>query len=679
MLEPHSVAVVGASARPGSFGERLAIEALRSPGVAEVHLVHPAYDEVLGRPCVPSLADLDGPVDLVLLGVPDKALVEQVSLAAGRGAGGAVVYGAARGLASELVLAADGLALCGPSCMGFVNPARGVRAIGYLEREPLTPGPVALVSHSGSVFSALLRTHRRLEFSLVVSSGQELLTTTADYLGYALELSQTKVVGLFVETMRDVPALRAALSRAAEHDVPVVALVVGSSPVGSALVGAHSGVLAGAQAAWEALFATYGVHQVLDLDEMADTLELFAIGRRVRPAETTRRRGIASVHDSGGERAMTADLAHVVGVPFGALDPATHDRLAAVLDEGLVAGNPLDVWGVGAGTEALFTKCLVALSGDSAVDVTALAVDLVEEYDGDESYPRAVLAAHAATDKPVVVLSTIANAVDQHWAGLLRAAGVPVLEGLPSGLRALGHLRDAATPPPPPVASLLDAVRRARWLPRLAGLDAVGAFDLLADYGLDVARPCAAGTEDEVVAAAAAVGYPVALKTTAAQHKVDVAGVVLDLADEAALASAYGEMRDRLGPEAVVQPMAAGGTELALGVLRDPHLGPLVMLAVGGTLVELVSQRVVALPPLEEARAAAMLEANPVVRQLLDGARGRPPVDRAAVVDALVGLGRLANELGEAIEALDVNPLVCTPHGAVAVDVLLLPAELPGS
>ena len=198
--------------------------------------------------------------------------------------------------------------------MGFVNVTRGVRAIGYLERDALPPGPIALVTHSGSVFSALLRTHRRLEYSLVVSSGQELVTTTADYLAYALEQAETRVVGLFLETLRDVPRLRAALAEAADRDVPVVALTVGGSRRGQALVDAHSGALAGADAAWEALFAAYGVHRCDDLGELVDSLETFAIGRGCAPRG--RPHGIATVHDSGAERVLVADVAERLGVPF---------------------------------------------------------------------------------------------------------------------------------------------------------------------------------------------------------------------------------------------------------------------------------------------------------------------------------------------------------------------------
>jgi hypothetical protein len=181
--------------------------------------------------------------------------------------------------------------------MGFVNVTTGLRAIGYIERDELRPGPVAFITHSGSVFSALLRTRRHLGFTMAVSSGQELVTTTASYLDYALGLEQTKVVGLLLETLRQPERLRAALARAAAQDVSVVALTVGRSAEGRAMVAAHSGALAGDDGAWEALFDAYGVIRVGDLDEMADTLELFAAGRRAGP--TAGPGGIASVHDSG--------------------------------------------------------------------------------------------------------------------------------------------------------------------------------------------------------------------------------------------------------------------------------------------------------------------------------------------------------------------------------------------
>ena len=686
MLEPRRIAVVGASATPGSFGHRLAGEVASSRKELDLHLVNPRYDTLFDRPCLGSLEEIEGPVDLVLLGVPDRAVEEQMALAARRGDRSAVIYGSlfepdggsalrdrVAGVAREA-----GMAVCGGGCMGFVNVADGVRAIGYVERSPLPSGPVAFVTHSGSVFSAILRTRRHLGFTLVVSAGQELVTTAGAYLDYALDLPGTRVVGLLLETLREPDVLQAALRRAADQDVAVVALTVGSSAAGQAMVAAHSGALAGADGAWEALCEAHGVIRVSDLDEMGDTLELFAAGRRAaasgRPGA-----GIATVHDSGAERALVVDVAEAVGVPFASLGPDTEQRLADLLDPGLVPDNPLDVWGTGSDTEGLFRDCLTAMAADPSVAAVALAVDLVEEYDGDESYPRAVLAAASVTDKPVVVLSNLGSAVDGVAASRIRAGGVPVLEGTRTGLAALNHLlgfgtagggRTVAGPP----ALAVDRSRRTRWRERLTGpaLGGAESFSLLAEYGIPVVPSRSVASVAEAVAAAETLGYPVVVKTDEPSivHKSDVGGVLLGIADAAAVAAAYEDLARRLGPRVLVAASAPGGVELALGLVRDPHLGPLVVVGAGGVLVEVLADRVVRLPPLDERRARTSVE-RLTISALLDGVRGGPAADRDAVTSAVMALGTIAVELGDGLDALDINPLRCGPGGCWALDALI--------
>ena len=662
-MRARSVAVVGASDRPDSFGWRLTTEVLRSPGLERVHLVHPTRREVLGRPCLPSLGDVPEQVDLVLLGIPDAALVPTLEVAEARGDAGAVIYGPAYGVKEAVVAAAGEMALVGGGCMGFVDLTTGVRAIGYLERDPMPVGSIALVTHSGSVFSAMLRTHRRLEYSVVVSSGQELVCTTADHLAYALSLPETRVVGLVLETMRDAVGLQAGLAEAAARDIPVVALTVGSSVRGQALVDAHSGAIAGSDAGWEALFAAYGVHRCADLSELTDSLETFAVARR--PVSSAGR-GLATVHDSGAERVLVADVAERLGVLFAELAPATIARLTALLDPGLEPTNPLDVWGSGADTEDLFGDALAALADDPEVGAVALAVDLVEEYDGDESFPRALEGLLARTDKPVAVLTNLPSAVDRAAAADLRALGIPVLEGTVSGLRALGHLLAPAPRPRPPVT--LDEERRARWQ------DGVGAdwAALLRDYGIGSARASVVATRDDAVAAAEATGYPVVLKTAedAIHHKTEADGVRLGLGDREVVAAAYDDLATRLGPRMVVQSQLTG-VEVALGIVRDPLLGPLVVVAAGGTLVELVAERAVALPPVDRETARAMVAGLRVAR-LLDGYRGSAPADLDSLVEAIIALGQLAVELGDGLQGLDLNPVVVGPTSALVVDALIL-------
>ena len=745
MLEARSIALVGASARPGSFGERMVEEVTRSPARPDVFLVNPRYDQLAGRPCLPSLTELPAPVDLVLLAVPDAALEAQLTLAAQRGDRSAVIFGnahedpvsaplsdgsgpslyqkgrysdpigtstdgatSARGLRERLaaIAKAAGMQLCGAGCMGFINVARGVRAIGYTEPYPAPTGPVALITHSGSVFSAMLRIRRAVGYSIAVSSGQELVTTTPSYLDYALGLPETKVLGLVLEAIRDPAALRQVLTRAAERDLPVVLLTAGNSASGRMMVAAHSGALAAGDGGWEALARRYGIHRVSNLAEFTDSLELFAIGRQPHPARQAGRTGpagIATVHDSGLERAHAADVAEEIGVPFAAISETTKARLAAILDPGLIPANPLDVWGTGADTRSLFASSLITLAEDPSVTAVALAVDMVRELDGDLSYPQAVLEAAGQTTKPVVVLSNLASAVDPEFAAELRRQGIPVLEGMRTGLLALRHLLDhAARSPtaagphdpaasPDPAAQVNPAApagpgaalssRRDRGAALLAA-DASGGARLLAllsEYGIATADVQQAGDSGGVLAAAESIGYPVVLKTAdpAITHKSDARGVVLGIRGPAELAAAYADLAARLGPQVLVCESVPPGTELALGIARDPDLGPLIVVGAGGVLVELLADRAVALPPVDAETARQMISELRVAR-LLAGVRGAPPADLEAVVRSITGLSQLALDLGDELEALDVNPLICGPSSAAAVDVLAISRARPG-
>jgi acetate---CoA ligase (ADP-forming) len=686
LLEPQSIALVGASPRPDSFGDRMVTEVLRSSANLAVHLVNPRYDEIAGRRCVASLADIDGAVDLVLLGVGDGALESSLAQAAGRGDRAAVIYGNAyeppadgvEPLRQRLATIARSasMQLCGGGCMGFVNVGYGVRAIGYIEPDPIPAGPVALVTHSGSVFSAMLRARRGIGYTLAVSSGQELVTTTPAYLDYALSLPETQVVALVLETIRDAADLRSSLAEAAARDIPVVVLPVGTSERGRSMVAAHSGAVAGGMAAWEALADAHGVHLVADLGELLDTVELFAAGRRARSRVPSldRASGFAAVLDSGAERALLVDIAAATDVAFAEISDVTAGRLTDRLDPGLIATNPLDVWGNGADTEGLFGDVLVELASDPAVQAVALAVDLIKELDGDESYQRAALRAAAATELPVAVLSHLPASLDLDGAAELRAAGVPVLEGTRSGLRAFGHLiahTDRAGTAAGP--AVVDAARRDRWLAKLAAgpLSSVEQFALVRDYGIEVAEIRAADHEGAVLAAATAIGYPVVMKTDEdIAHKTDVGGVVVGLGSDEETVAAYRDLTERLGPHVIIGRQIAAGTEVLVGAVRDPSLGMLVLVGAGGVLVEHVADRVTSLPPIDAGHAKALI-ARTAIYRLLAAPRGRIPADVDAVARAVAGLSMLVTELGEALDAVDINPLVCSADGAVAVDVHL--------
>ncbi|MFL6009098.1 MAG: acetate--CoA ligase family protein, partial [Rubrobacteraceae bacterium] len=572
VLEARSVAVVGASRKPGTPGNRMVKELLVGGFSGELAAVNPRYDTVEGVACYPSLGDVPFAPDLVLLGVGNRLLEEQMAAAAERGARGVVVF--ASGLEDppreppltrrlELIAREAGLVVCGGNCMGFADVERGLRALAFEERADLEPGGVTWISHSGSAFTALLHAERGVRFNLAVSAGQELTTTMADYMSYALERESTRAIALYLETVRDPATFRQALETAAERDVPVVALKVGRTETSGSLVTAHSGAMAGDEAAYDALFDAYGVTRVGTLNEMADLLELLGSGRPAAPG------GLAAIHDSGGERAHLVDAASDLGVPLARPSEETLRRVGAWLEPGLPAVNPLDAWGTGNDAYRIFLECSRHLVHDPDTGAFAYVVDLHSE-EADRNHAWVAERIWASTDKPFAVVCGLASAIQRSAAAHLRSAGVPVLEDVASGLRAFGNLferRDArALPPLDPPEPPPENVRR-HWREALAaggGLPEADALRMLADYGIPTARTSAAADLDGVLGAAERIGYPVALKTATASHKTEVNGVILGLEDDDALSDAYRGMAGRLGPAATVQEMSEPGVEMAL-------------------------------------------------------------------------------------------------------------------
>ncbi len=687
MLEARSVAVVGASVKEGSLGRQMMLELLRGGYEGTIYPINPGYEEILGRRCYASAADLPEAPDLAILGVANHRIEQALTDAVAAGARSAVTFSSlhedepapgAPPLADRVAAIAQqaGIPLCGGNGMGFLNEEHHLRSTGFTTPADLRPGPVTFISHSGSAFAALAFNDRGIGFNLIVSSGQEIVSTMADYLEYALGLESTHVLALLLETVRDPAKFRAQLARAAERNLPVVALKVGRTEGSKAMVTAHSGALAGEHGAYEALFEAHGVLEVRTLDEMADALELFSCPRRV-----TRGRGIASIHDSGGERALFVDVAHDLGVPFARISEETRLRVQDMLDPGLIAENPLDAWGTGIDADRIFRESLVALHDDPETAAVAFAVDLTrQEEPYDEGYLQIARDVFARTTKPFCVLANLASAVAIEEAAVLRGGGIPVLEGTASGLTALRlllrHRDHAALPPILPPEPVDDDIR-SRWLARLGEDGEIGEAEglrLLADYGVPVIPSREASGEAEALAAAAELGYPVAMKTTGSgiRHKSDVDGVALALADPGAAGAAYRDLAARLGPEVVIAPMAPAGVEVALGVVRDPQFGPMILVAAGGILVELLKDRRLAFPPLDEHRAHRLIDGLKA-RPLLDGMRGSAAADVGAFARAVARLSVLAQDLGEHLEALDVNPVIVSAGGAVAVDALVIP------
>jgi len=321
--------------------------------------------------------------------------------------------------------------------------------------------------------------------------------------------------------------------------------------------------------------------------------------------------------------------------------------------------------------------CSRHLADDPDTGAFAYVVDLHSDR-AERGHAWAAERVWASTEKPFAVVCGVTSAIQESSAARLRSFGVPVLEDVTSGLRAFKHLferRDARRlpPPAPPDAVPRETIRR--WREALAsreGLGEASALEMLADYGVPVARTAVATDLEGVIAAGGRLGYPVALKTATGSHKTELGGVTLGIRDEDALAAAYEEMSSRLGPAVTVQEMVEPGVEMALGVAHDAQFGPLVMVAAGGVLIETLGDRRLGLPPLDGVRASKLIDKLDA-RPLLDGVRSAPPADVNALARALSRLSLLARDLGDLIGALDVNPVIVGPRGCVAVDALVEP------
>jgi acyl-CoA synthetase (NDP forming) len=678
LLNPRAIAIVGVSTLP-KFGGRV-YQNLRDFGYAGALFgVNPRYERMHDQPCYPSLHALPVTPDLAILAVPNERLLAAMNAAAARGVRAVVTSSSAylppvegqptlQQHLAEIAHAHD-MVLCGPNGMGFIAFVNRVVASGY-QVMPLPAGPIAFISHSGTLFDAVWQNRRGLRFNYLVSSGNELVTTLADYIQHALTDDGTRVIGLFLETVRDPATFRAALAEAAARDVPIVALKVGRSERGAQLAQAHSGALAGEDAVYDALFAHYGVQRVRTPDEMLDTLELFAA--KLRP----RKRYITAMHDSGGERGLLVDLAEAEGVEFAPITAETASKLAAALDPALPPVNPVDAWGTGNDFAQVYRDCLLALDADPSTGLNVWAADLYAAGDLTPTYIQTALELQPRLRNPLVFLSNVAGAADEALCHRARTHGFPVLLGTESGLRAIRHVMEYGefqTLAPRPLVPSRNGLSEATAIGEGELLDEYASLQLLARYGVGVAESQIAQSLDEALQAANELGFPVALKTAAgAAHKTEADGVRLNLYGEAAVEAAYRNVSERLGARVLVQRMAPPGVELILGLTRDPQFGVLLTLGLGGIFVEVLREaRLLMLPVTEESVRRALHSLRGA--QMLTGVRGRPAVDTGAIVQAAVRLGQLAADLGEQLEAVDINPLIATPYGALAVDALIIP------
>ena len=682
LLRPKSVAVVGASTRPESVGDWVLRNLAKGAYRGRIYPVNPRYKEIQGHRCYPALTELPEVPELVIFAVGDHSLEAVLDEAIAAGVPAAVIQ-------STLAVDDDsdpplrdrvrkkikdaGMLVCGANGMGYYNVRDHVWTCGFDSATHEAPGKIALISHSGAGMSGIMDCEARLRINLAVSAGNELSTTMDEYLDFALELPETHVVGLFLETARNPEGFRCALEKAARRRIPIVALKVGRTEKSAQLTVSHTGALAGDDACYEALFDRYGVQRARDQDEFTTMLIMFA---ELHPVGLG---GLVSLHDSGGERQLMVDLAEDAGVPLTELSEETVKKLSAVIDPELPAVNPLDAWSRG-GPDASekMTRGLTLMMQDHGAALGVVVHDRAPFGKIYSSYLAYMQRARAESGKPVALVSATQGTGYDDAVVTSTHAGFPVLDGVSrflKGAHALFAYRDfllrGQSEPAAPDVGIVG-----RWQDILRTGETLGERDALAmlsDFGITATSPLAAADEDAVLAAATQCGYPVVLKTAqkGLLHKSDQAGVVVGITGKEQLRKMYALMRKRLGDDVLVSPVVDVGVEMILGVKRDPQFGPVVLIGFGGVLAETIADVQFAMPPFDEEHARRCLD-RLKLRPLLDGVRGARAVNADAFCQSAARFSIMADALRDVLAELDVNPVIVNEGGAIAVDALVV-------
>ena len=671
--------MLGASLDPSKWGNWLALAALEGADRRAVHLVNRRGGEIAGHACVRELAEAGGGVECVVVAVPEAALEEAVEQSLEQGARALIVITAglgergSDGRERELALAARvraaGAVMLGPNCIGVYDGAAAFR----ISSNPYPPGALGLVSQSGnvSIELGLLCEAAGLGLSRFASTGNQADVGLPDLIEHLAAHEGTEVIGIYVEDVADGRAFVAAARAAAERK-PVVLLNSGRSPAGARGAASHTGALVSDDAIVAAACRVAGVIRVDSPGALVDAALALMRTPRVRG------RRVAVIADGGGHGSLAADLATACGFEVPAFSDELAARVAAELRVRGGVANPIDLVD---GTDGLgsFTTLVRHAMESGEVDAVLLSgyfggyamySDVYREAEPREA--RLMAALPAETGIPLVVHSLFAELLE---GADLRAAGLAVYARIEQAVGALVALRE--DPRPAPGTRIGEARRELPGAEVEAGF--LGARRLLAAAGIPYGEGGTAMTADQAVAVAERLGYPCVLKAIdpGLLHKSDAGGVVVGLADAGSVRAAAADMLSRLRPELLFVEQQADvrdGIELVAGVTRDPRFGPILLVGLGGVLVELLADSALALAPVGAAEAEGLLRSLRTAA-LLDGVRGRPAVDVACAARAISALSRVAAEHPE-ISELEINPLIVTPRGCVALDARLL-TDLP--
>ncbi|MES2946116.1 MAG: acetate--CoA ligase family protein [Pseudomonadota bacterium] len=691
LLKPRSVAIIGASADAARTAGRPVAYLQKHGFSGDIFPVNPRVDNINGLRCYPDIASLPGTPDvgIVLLGA-ERAHTAVRELAT-RGCPAAIVLasgytetgeeGARR--QRQLVEAAGSMRILGPNTIGLVNLSDNIvlSASGALEMDHFPVGGIGVVSQSGGILGSLLSraAARGIGLSRLISTSNEVDLELADFIDHLAEDEATRVIALYIETVRYPEKFRAAALKAARNGKPVVAFKIGRSEAGAKAAVSHTGAMAGADSMYDALFRQVGVIRAQTFGDLLDIPAALVTGRRLRGTR------VAILTSTGGAGTLVSDDLGMQGFETPPPDAATAEALRALQtgDHAVLDRNPIDVTLAGLQPELLRGAIKVLLKSPG-YDALAIIV-------GSSSLAMPELMASAIqdclcnSDKPVIAyVSPHAPEV----AALLTQRGVPAFAAAESCSAALKAMLQVSRWKEPAPASKAASVA-IDDLPA-GSLDEAQAKQLFARFGVPCARELVVTTPTQAEAAARELGGRVVLKILSAEitHKSDVGGVAVNLTPETVGArlqdmSCEVERKAGLKPQRfLVQEMVGGGTEFILGVNRDA-LGTAILLGMGGVSAELFKDTSMRLLPAqgglsrEEALGMAQgLKTWP----LLDGFRGRPKADVEALVDAIVTFSQMAAQLGERLVEAEINPVFVLPQGqgvCAADGVVVLASDIP--
>jgi acetyl coenzyme A synthetase (ADP forming)-like protein len=682
ILQPASVAVIGAGRNPAGIGHTVVRNLVDGGFTGSVYPVNPHIDTLLGLTCSPDVEAIEAPVDLAVLAIPADHCLAVVDACGRKGvkslvvisSGFAEVGAAGAALQAELLLRAHrgGMRVVGPNCFGVINTAPRVSLNATFASSAPVHGGIAFASQSGALGIAVLEQSLSsgLGLSSFVSMGNKSDVSSNDLLRFWHQDADTRAILLYLESFGN-PRAFARVAPVVSRATPIVVVKSGRSSAGTRAAASHTAALASPDVVVDALFRQAGVIRVDTLEELLDCGRLLAN----QPALAGNR--LAIIGNAGGAAVLAADAGEAAGLTVPEFGAETQSAIRAFAGPNAGVSNPVDL-GAGA-TPKLFEDALRAALDSSSIDGVVVILAPVATASA-EDVARAVVGIDAG-DRPIVFVHL---GVGTTPAALNRGQGsIPCYAFPERAVRALGRVAEHAAWKRRPIGqtSPLEGVdtegAHAIVKEYLAGhadggwLSPEAAVAMLRAFGIATAAEIAVSSAGEAAAAALQIGCPVALKAVGATilHKSDMGGVRLDLSSPSDVAGAFESMAGHLGDAmegAIVQPMLRG-VELIAGVVSDPSFGPVVMFGSGGTAVELFGDQVLQILPLSD------LDAHEMVRSirgapLLFGHRGAPPCDVAAVEDVLLRIARLADEIPQVAE-MDLNPLIASPRDAVAIDV----------